>query len=160
MAMGIVTFSAGNSLAAAGAERLLAQAYPGRFLHGLGGHRMGAKAVSAMRDYLTTLDARLVEALVAFGGEQAVADRVRPPTPAPTTCASWWSPATTDCPSPSVTSQASSAFPPPRTQCRVAIRKALNSHLDRLSGIGPPYPKRDRSPRPWHAVSVNLTDWK
>jgi hypothetical protein len=147
--MGIVTFSAGNSLAAAGAERLLAQAYPGRFLHGLGGHRMGAKAVSAMRDYLTTLDARLVEALVAFGGEQAVADRVRPP-----------SPATTDCPSPSVTSQASSAFPPPRTQCRVAIRKALNSHLDRLSGIGPPYPKRDRSPRPWHAVSVNPTDWK
>ena len=32
-------------LAAAGAERPLAQAYPGRFLHGVGGHRMGAKAV-------------------------------------------------------------------------------------------------------------------
>jgi hypothetical protein len=42
--MGIVTFSAGNH-SPPRARNDCSQAYPGRFLHGVGGHRMGAKAV-------------------------------------------------------------------------------------------------------------------
>jgi probable F420-dependent oxidoreductase len=61
VATGIASISRREPLAAAGAERLLAQAYPGRFLHGIGGHRVGASPMSAMRDYLSAMDKALPE---------------------------------------------------------------------------------------------------
>lgn len=61
VATGIASISRREPLAAAGAERLLDQAYPGRFLHGLGGHRVGANPLSAMRDYLSAMDKALPE---------------------------------------------------------------------------------------------------
>jgi probable F420-dependent oxidoreductase len=59
VATGIANIARRDPLAAAGAERLLDQAYPGRFVHGLGGQRVGANPVNAMRDYLTAMDEAL-----------------------------------------------------------------------------------------------------
>jgi probable F420-dependent oxidoreductase len=56
---GIANIARRDPLAAAGAERLLDQAYPGRFVHGLGGQRVGANPVNVMRDYLTAMDEAL-----------------------------------------------------------------------------------------------------
>ncbi|SDX58581.1 probable F420-dependent oxidoreductase, MSMEG_4141 family [Amycolatopsis xylanica] len=61
VATGIAQTSWREPAAAAGAERLLDQAYPGRFVHGLGGHRVGKRPVAAIRDYLTALDEALDE---------------------------------------------------------------------------------------------------
>jgi len=59
VATGIANISSRDPLAAAGAEQLLDQAYPGRFLHGLGGQRVGANPVIAMREYLAAMDKSL-----------------------------------------------------------------------------------------------------
>ncbi|WP_370943828.1 TIGR03620 family F420-dependent LLM class oxidoreductase [Amycolatopsis sp. cg5] len=61
VATGIAQTAWREPAAAAGAERLLDQAYPGRFVHGLGGHRVGSRPVTAIRDYLTALDKALAE---------------------------------------------------------------------------------------------------
>jgi probable F420-dependent oxidoreductase len=59
VATGIANIARRDPLAAAGAEQLLAQAYPGRFRHGLGGQRVGAHPVTAMREYLAAMDKAL-----------------------------------------------------------------------------------------------------
>ena len=59
VATGIANIARRDPLAAAGAEQLLDQAYPGRFVHGLGGQRVGANPVNAVRDYLTAMDEAL-----------------------------------------------------------------------------------------------------
>jgi probable F420-dependent oxidoreductase len=59
VATGIADIARRDPLAAAGAEQLLDQAYPGRFVHGLGGQRVGANPVTAVRDYLTAMDEAL-----------------------------------------------------------------------------------------------------
>jgi probable F420-dependent oxidoreductase len=56
VATGIARFSHREPIAAAAAERTLGEAYPGRFILGLGGHLPGAKPVEAMRGYLDAMD--------------------------------------------------------------------------------------------------------
>jgi probable F420-dependent oxidoreductase len=59
VATGIANIARRGPLAAAGAEQLLDRAYPGRFVHGLGGQRVGANPVNAVRDYLAAMDEAL-----------------------------------------------------------------------------------------------------
>lgn len=56
VATGIARFSHREPIAAAAAERTLGEAYPGRFILGLGGHLPGAKPLEAMRGYLDAMD--------------------------------------------------------------------------------------------------------
>ncbi|MFC9257345.1 TIGR03620 family F420-dependent LLM class oxidoreductase [Amycolatopsis thailandensis] len=56
VATGIARFSHRAPVAAAAAERTLSEAYPDRFVLGLGGHLPGAKPLEAMRDYLDEMD--------------------------------------------------------------------------------------------------------
>ncbi|MFE3171011.1 TIGR03620 family F420-dependent LLM class oxidoreductase [Amycolatopsis sp. NPDC059090] len=56
VATGIARFSERSAAAAEAAGRTLAEAYPGRFTLGLGGHRPGGGG-SAMQDYLDAMDA-------------------------------------------------------------------------------------------------------
>ncbi|MER7860439.1 TIGR03620 family F420-dependent LLM class oxidoreductase [Amycolatopsis japonica] len=56
VATGIARFSHRAPVAAAAAERTLAEAYPGRFVLGLGGHLPGAKPLEGMRGYLDEMD--------------------------------------------------------------------------------------------------------
>ncbi|WET77985.1 TIGR03620 family F420-dependent LLM class oxidoreductase [Amycolatopsis sp. QT-25] len=56
VATGIARFSHRTPVAAAAAERTLAEAYPGRFVLGLGGHLPGMKPLVAMRGYLDGMD--------------------------------------------------------------------------------------------------------
>lgn len=56
VATGIARFSHREPIAAAAAERTLSEAYPGRFILGLGGHLPGAKPLEAMRGYLDAMD--------------------------------------------------------------------------------------------------------
>ncbi|WP_406642129.1 TIGR03620 family F420-dependent LLM class oxidoreductase [Amycolatopsis sp. WGS_07] len=56
VATGIARFSERSPAAAEAAGRTLAEAYPGRFTLGLGGHRPGGGG-SAMREYLDAMDA-------------------------------------------------------------------------------------------------------
>lgn len=55
VATGIARFSERSAAAAEAAGRTLAEAYPGRFTLGLGGHRPGGGG-SAMQDYLDAMD--------------------------------------------------------------------------------------------------------
>ncbi|OXM46847.1 TIGR03620 family F420-dependent LLM class oxidoreductase [Amycolatopsis alba] len=57
VATGIARFDQREPATAAAAGRTLAEAYPGRFVLGLGGHRPGAKPLEAMRGYLDAMDA-------------------------------------------------------------------------------------------------------
>ncbi|WP_410664114.1 TIGR03620 family F420-dependent LLM class oxidoreductase [Amycolatopsis sp. lyj-84] len=52
VATGIARFDQREPATAAAAGRTLAEAYPGRFVLGLGGHRRGTKPLEAMRGYL------------------------------------------------------------------------------------------------------------
>jgi probable F420-dependent oxidoreductase len=56
IATGIARFSHREPLGAAAAQRTLSEAYPGRFILGLGGHLPGAKPLEAMRGYLDGMD--------------------------------------------------------------------------------------------------------
>lgn len=56
VATGIARFGHREPIAAAAAGRTLAEAYPGRFVLGLGGHLPGAKPLEAMRGYLDGMD--------------------------------------------------------------------------------------------------------
>ncbi|HEY3479309.1 MAG TPA: TIGR03620 family F420-dependent LLM class oxidoreductase [Streptomyces sp.] len=56
IATGIARFDQRSPLAAEGAVRALGEAYPGRFIAGLGGHRPGARPLKALRDYLDGMD--------------------------------------------------------------------------------------------------------
>ncbi|WP_409182617.1 TIGR03620 family F420-dependent LLM class oxidoreductase [Amycolatopsis sp. VS8301801F10] len=56
VATGIARFSERSAASAEAAGRTLAEAYPGRFTLGLGGHRPGGGG-SAMQDYLDAMDA-------------------------------------------------------------------------------------------------------
>ncbi len=56
VATGIARFDQREPATAAAAGRTLAEAYPGRFVLGLGGHRPGAKPLEAMRGYLDGMD--------------------------------------------------------------------------------------------------------
>jgi probable F420-dependent oxidoreductase len=59
VATGIANIARRDPLAAAGAEQLLDRAYPGRFVHGLGGQRVGANPVTTVREYLAAMDEAL-----------------------------------------------------------------------------------------------------
>ncbi|SEF37097.1 probable F420-dependent oxidoreductase, MSMEG_4141 family [Amycolatopsis pretoriensis] len=52
VATGVARFDQRSPLAAESAVRALGEAYPGRFIAGLGGHRPGARPLTALRDYL------------------------------------------------------------------------------------------------------------
>ncbi|MEV6911644.1 TIGR03620 family F420-dependent LLM class oxidoreductase [Amycolatopsis sp. NPDC051071] len=56
VATGIARFSHREPIAAAAAEKTLSEAYPERFILGLGGHMPGAKPLEAMRGYLDGMD--------------------------------------------------------------------------------------------------------
>ncbi|MEU3626546.1 LLM class F420-dependent oxidoreductase [Amycolatopsis coloradensis] len=56
VATGIARFDQREPATAAAAGRTLAEAYPGRFVLGLGGHRQGTKPLGAMRGYLDGMD--------------------------------------------------------------------------------------------------------
>ena len=56
VATGVARFDLRTPVAAEMASRALAEAYPGRFVLGLGGHRPGARPVDAMREYLDGMD--------------------------------------------------------------------------------------------------------
>jgi probable F420-dependent oxidoreductase len=56
IATGIARFDRRDPVAAAGAHRALSEAYPDRFLLGLGGHFPGQRPLGAMRDYLDAMD--------------------------------------------------------------------------------------------------------
>ncbi len=57
VATGVARFDQRSPLAAEGAVRALGEAYPGRFIAGLGGHRPGARPLTALREYLDGMDA-------------------------------------------------------------------------------------------------------
>ncbi|MEU7786828.1 TIGR03620 family F420-dependent LLM class oxidoreductase [Amycolatopsis sp. NPDC049159] len=57
VATGVARFDQRSPLAAEGAIRALGEAYPGRFVAGLGGHRPGARPLTALREYLAGMDA-------------------------------------------------------------------------------------------------------
>ncbi|MGW4061240.1 TIGR03620 family F420-dependent LLM class oxidoreductase [Amycolatopsis sp. NPDC004747] len=57
VATGVARFDQRSPLAAEGAVRALGEAYPGRFVAGLGGHRPGARPLTALREYLDGMDA-------------------------------------------------------------------------------------------------------
>jgi probable F420-dependent oxidoreductase len=57
IATGVARFDQRSPLAAEGAVRALGEAYPGRFIAGLGGHRPGARPLTALREYLDGMDA-------------------------------------------------------------------------------------------------------
>ncbi|MEV7551901.1 TIGR03620 family F420-dependent LLM class oxidoreductase [Amycolatopsis sp. NPDC089917] len=57
VATGIARFDQREPATAAAAGRTLAEAYPGRFILGLGGHREGTKPLEALRGYLDAMDA-------------------------------------------------------------------------------------------------------
>jgi probable F420-dependent oxidoreductase len=57
VATGIARFDQRSPLAAEGAIRALGEAYPGRFIAGIGGHRPGTRPLAAIRDYLDGMDA-------------------------------------------------------------------------------------------------------
>jgi probable F420-dependent oxidoreductase len=57
VATGVARFDQRSPLAAEGAIRALGEAYPGRFIAGLGGHRPGARPLTALREYLDGMDA-------------------------------------------------------------------------------------------------------
>jgi probable F420-dependent oxidoreductase len=78
VATGIASISRREPLAAAGAERLLDQAYPGRFRHGIGGHRVGASPLSAMRDYLSAMDRALPDSALPEPGPRRLIAAVGP----------------------------------------------------------------------------------
>ncbi|GAA4544752.1 TIGR03620 family F420-dependent LLM class oxidoreductase [Amycolatopsis samaneae] len=56
VATGIARFSQRDAPTAEAAGRTLAEAYPGRFTLGLGGHRPGSGTLTAMRSYLDAMD--------------------------------------------------------------------------------------------------------
>ncbi|GAB3712583.1 TIGR03620 family F420-dependent LLM class oxidoreductase [Amycolatopsis oliviviridis] len=56
VATGIARFDQREPATAAAAGRTLAEAYPDRFILGLGGHRRGTKPLEAMRGYLDGMD--------------------------------------------------------------------------------------------------------
>ncbi|MFD9888824.1 TIGR03620 family F420-dependent LLM class oxidoreductase [Amycolatopsis sp. NPDC059027] len=56
VATGIARFSEREATTAEAAGRTLAEAYPGRFTLGLGGHRPGSGVLTAMRSYLDAMD--------------------------------------------------------------------------------------------------------
>src|SRR4051794_19001209 len=56
IATGVARFDQRSPLAAEGAVRALGEAYPGRFIAGLGGHRPGARPLAALREYLDGMD--------------------------------------------------------------------------------------------------------
>jgi probable F420-dependent oxidoreductase len=56
IATGVARFDQRSPLAAEGAVRALGEAYPGRFIAGLGGHRPGARPLTALREYLDGMD--------------------------------------------------------------------------------------------------------
>ncbi|MEV6622976.1 TIGR03620 family F420-dependent LLM class oxidoreductase [Amycolatopsis sp. NPDC051106] len=56
IATGVARFDQRSPLAAEGAVRALGEAYPGRFIAGLGGHRPGARPLAAIREYLDGMD--------------------------------------------------------------------------------------------------------
>lgn len=56
VATGIARFDYRNAISAEGASRSLGEAFPGRFVLGLGGHRLGARPVDALREYLEEMD--------------------------------------------------------------------------------------------------------
>ncbi|WIY02710.1 TIGR03620 family F420-dependent LLM class oxidoreductase [Amycolatopsis mongoliensis] len=56
IATGVARFDQRSPLAAEGAVRALGEAYPGRFVAGLGGHRPGARPLTALREYLDGMD--------------------------------------------------------------------------------------------------------
>lgn len=56
IATGVARFDQRSPLAAEGAIRALGEAYPGRFIAGLGGHRPGARPLTALREYLDGMD--------------------------------------------------------------------------------------------------------
>ncbi|MEC3973790.1 TIGR03620 family F420-dependent LLM class oxidoreductase [Amycolatopsis sp. H20-H5] len=57
VATGIARFDRRSPAAAAAAQRTLAEAYPGRFVLGLGGHLPGNRPLETVREYLDGLDA-------------------------------------------------------------------------------------------------------
>ncbi|TVT21298.1 TIGR03620 family F420-dependent LLM class oxidoreductase [Amycolatopsis rhizosphaerae] len=57
VATGIARFDRRSPVATAGAQRALSEAYPGRFLLGLGGHLPGDRPVASIREYLDGMDA-------------------------------------------------------------------------------------------------------
>lgn len=57
IATGVARFDQRSPLAAEGAIRALGEAYPSRFVAGLGGHRPGARPLAALREYLDGMDA-------------------------------------------------------------------------------------------------------
>ncbi len=57
VATGVARFDQRTPLAAEGAIRALGEAYPGRFIAGLGGHRPGTRPLTALREYLDGMDA-------------------------------------------------------------------------------------------------------
>jgi len=56
VATGIARFDQRTPQSAEGASRSLGEAFPGRFVLGLGGHRLGARPVDALREYLEDMD--------------------------------------------------------------------------------------------------------
>lgn len=56
VATGIARFDIRAAASAEAASRSLGEAFPGRFVLGLGGHRLGARPVEALRDYLDEMD--------------------------------------------------------------------------------------------------------
>ncbi|WP_181777102.1 TIGR03620 family F420-dependent LLM class oxidoreductase [Amycolatopsis pittospori] len=56
VATGIARFDQREPATAAAAGRTLAEAYPGRFVLGLGGHRRGTRPLEAIRGYLDGMD--------------------------------------------------------------------------------------------------------
>ena len=57
VATGIARFDRRAPITAEAATRALGEAYPGRFVAGLGGHFPGARPLSAIREYLAGMDA-------------------------------------------------------------------------------------------------------
>ncbi len=56
VATGIARFDVRAAASAEAASRSLGEAFPGRFVLGLGGHRPGARPVAALREYLDEMD--------------------------------------------------------------------------------------------------------
>jgi probable F420-dependent oxidoreductase len=56
IATGVARFDLRTPVAAEMASRALGEAYPGRFVLGLGGHRSGARPLESMREYLDGMD--------------------------------------------------------------------------------------------------------
>lgn len=57
VATGVARFDRRSPAGVAGGARALAEAYPGRFVLGLGGHARGARPVESIRAYLDEMDA-------------------------------------------------------------------------------------------------------